>query len=166
MRDFKFFNDSRKPTTNKPEIVDIDIPEESHKNESDLPEGMPLTNRLDKMTTEQAKWAIRNGTAWIAYLKEQQASGADVKLVEHKAGFPVEVSAAEKHKAICDILEKVWLDLTDNASRSYLQKEQIPDWVKLLEWAVKAIPLGFEIYRNSIQEQLKGYQKELKGEKN
>ena len=52
---------------------------------SDIPVGMPLTNRLDKMTTEQAKWAIRNGTAWIAYLKEQQASGVDVELVEYAA---------------------------------------------------------------------------------
>ena len=125
-----------------------------------IPEGIPLTNRLDKMTKEQAKWAIRNGDAWIAYLKEQQAAGVDVSLVAHNAQ-PIEVSAAEKHKAICDILEKSWLDLTDNASRSYLKKAQIPDWIKLLEWAIKAIPLGFENYRNSIEKQLKGYQTEL-----
>ena len=125
-----------------------------------IPEGMPMTNRLDKMTTEQAKWSIRNGDAWITYLKEQRADGVDVSLVEPNAE-PVVVSAVEKHKAICDVLEKVWLDLTDNASRSYLKKEQIPDWIKLLEWAIKAIPLGFENYRNSIEKQLKGYQTEL-----
>lgn len=36
----------------------------------DIPSGMPLTNRLDKMTIEQGRWAIRNGDIWIAYLKE------------------------------------------------------------------------------------------------
>ena len=35
-----------------------------------LPAGMPLTNRLDKMTTEQARWAIENGDRWIEYLRE------------------------------------------------------------------------------------------------
>lgn len=40
-----------------------------------VPEGMPLTNRLDKMTTEQARWAIRNGDAWLAYLK---AKGGEI----------------------------------------------------------------------------------------
>ena len=37
----------------------------------DIPPGMPLTNRLDKTTMEQGRWAIRNGDAWIAYLKEK-----------------------------------------------------------------------------------------------
>ena len=37
----------------------------------DIPPGMPLTVRLDKMTREQARWAIRNGDTWIAYLKEK-----------------------------------------------------------------------------------------------
>ena len=36
---------------------------------TDIPPGMPLTNRLDKMTIEQGIWAIRNGDTWIAYLK-------------------------------------------------------------------------------------------------
>ena len=36
--------------------------------ERDLPARMPLTNRLDKMNTEQAVFAIRNGDAWVAYL--------------------------------------------------------------------------------------------------
>ena len=39
----------------------------------DIPPGMPLTNRLDKMTIEQGRWAIRNGDAWIAYLKAKGA---------------------------------------------------------------------------------------------
>lgn len=37
----------------------------------DIPPGMPLTNRIDKMTIEQGRWAIRNGDTWIAYLKEK-----------------------------------------------------------------------------------------------
>ena len=37
--------------------------------DKDVPAGMPLTNRLDKMTREQAVWAIKNGDAWITYLK-------------------------------------------------------------------------------------------------
>ena len=37
--------------------------------EQDIPAGMLLTNRLDKMNVEQAVWAIRNGDAWLAYLK-------------------------------------------------------------------------------------------------
>ena len=100
----------------------------------EIPKGMPLTNRLDRMTTEQAVWAIRNGTAWIAYLKEQRATGVDVNLVEYNAK-PIEVSDADKYKAICDVLEKAWLALTENMARSYLETEQILDWVDTLEWA-------------------------------
>ena len=44
--------------------------------ESDLPADMPLTNRLDKMTKEQARWALANGDAWIAYLEAQAAKNS------------------------------------------------------------------------------------------
>ena len=71
----------------------VDMP-----NDLDIPDGMPLTNRLDLMNVEQGVWAIRNGDAWITYLKEQRASGADVKLVEHNAK-PVDVSEADKYQA-------------------------------------------------------------------
>ena len=37
-----------------------------------LPENMPLTNRLDKMTREQGIWAIQNGDAWIEYLTKNK----------------------------------------------------------------------------------------------
>ena len=36
-----------------------------------IPEGMPMTNRLDILTKEQAIWALENGDAWIAFLKEE-----------------------------------------------------------------------------------------------
>ena len=121
-----------------------------------MPGGMPLTNRLDKMTTMQAKWAIQNGTAWIAYLKEQRSSGVDVQLVEYEA-TPVNVSDAEKYKTICDILESVWLELTDNMCHA-LKPEHIPDWVDTLQWAVKVIPVGYEQQRDILQAELREYQ--------
>ena len=36
----------------------------------EIPEGMPLTNHLDKMTRSQAQWALKNGDAWIKYLRQ------------------------------------------------------------------------------------------------
>ena len=48
-----------------------------------IPGNMPLTNRLDKMTRDQAIWAIENGDAWIAYLKEQSEAGQDVSVIEY-----------------------------------------------------------------------------------
>ena len=40
--------------------------------DNDIPAGMPLTNRLDRMTREQARWAIQNGNKWLAYLRENE----------------------------------------------------------------------------------------------
>ena len=54
-------------------IIPIDIPTVVL-TARDLPAGMPWTNRLDKMTKEQAIWAIRNGDAWIAYLKTKEGT--------------------------------------------------------------------------------------------
>ena len=52
--------------------VDMSVPARSvlRKSAIGIPEGMPLTNRLDKMTLEQGRWAIRNGDVWLAYLRE------------------------------------------------------------------------------------------------
>ena len=124
-----------------------------------IPAGMPMTNRLDKMTTEQANGAIANGTAWIAYLKEQLASGVDVNLVAYDAK-PVEVSDADRYEAICDILESVWLELTENMQH-VLEAEQIPDWVDTLQWAIKALPVGYERHRDIIQAELREYQPKM-----
>lgn len=129
-----------------------------------IPEGMPLTNRLDLMTTEQAKWAIRNGTAWIAYLKAQQASAVDVKLLECDRKT-LELSDAEKYQAICDVLENVWLGLTDNMQHA-LKVEQIPDWFDTLQWAIKAIPVGYEKQCDIIQYELREYQPKMTKPKN
>ncbi|MCY4554495.1 MAG: ATP-dependent helicase [Candidatus Poribacteria bacterium] len=58
----------------------------------EVPEGMPLTNRLDKMTVEQAIWAIRNGDAWLAYLKAKGGEIYPPVVLEQ----PIEVSDADK----------------------------------------------------------------------
>ena len=36
----------------------------------EIPEGMPLTNRLDRMTRPQALWALENGDAWVKHLRQ------------------------------------------------------------------------------------------------
>ena len=58
----------------------------------EVPEGMPLTNRLDKMTVEQAIWAIRHGDAWLAYLKAKGGEIYPTVVLEQ----PIEVSDADK----------------------------------------------------------------------
>ena len=45
--------------------------EEHAKSELQIPENMPLTNRLDKMTREQAIWVLQNGDAWVEYLAQR-----------------------------------------------------------------------------------------------
>ena len=122
---------------------------------NDLPFAMPLTNRLDKMTVEQARWAIANGTAWIAYLKENKGE------VYQPSAKPVEVSDAEKYQAIGDVLENVWLDLTDNMARSYLATEQIQAWVDTLEWAITFCPNETDeckAFINVTKDELEAYQ--------
>ena len=145
---YRFFNTDQKP---KGEVVSFDMP--APLTESDLPEGMPLTNRLDKMTRAQATWAIENGDAWIAYLK---ANAGEV--YQHQKSEPNPQSDADKYKSICDLLENVWLDLTDNMKRGYLTPAQKIEWVATLEWAIKALPEGYEIQREIFQDELAEYQ--------
>ena len=38
----------------------------------EIPDGMPLTNRLDKMTSDQARWALCHGDVWMVYLKRKR----------------------------------------------------------------------------------------------
>ena len=51
-------------TTNNPEQDWTEL-------EKSMPPDMPLTNSLYSMTREQARWAIRNGKAWLAYLESK-----------------------------------------------------------------------------------------------
>ena len=129
-----------------------------------MPGNMPLTNRLDKMTRDQAIWAIENGDAWIAYLKEQRADGTpDVSVIEY-GEQPVQngtVSDADAYKAICEVVDRVWKGLTDNMKRKTLRKNQIPEWVEILQWAIKALPVGYERQREIMENELKTYQEQL-----
>ena len=135
-----------------------DCMETGPKNETltaaDLPANMPLTNRLDKMTCEQARWAIDNSAAWIAYLKANDGE------VYQPSAKTVEVSDAEKSQAICDVLENVWLDLTDNMKRSYLETDQIPAWVETLHWAIKVLPSAYHSLHKAVKIELETYQQE------
>ena len=75
-------------------------------------------------------------------------------------GHPVQVSDADKFQAICDVLESVWLGLTENMQHA-LKVEQIPDWVDTLQWAIKVLPVGYEKQRDIIQAELRGYQPKM-----
>ena len=124
-----------------------------------MPGNMPLTNRLDKMTRDQAIWTIENGDAWIAYLQEQSEAGQDVSVIEY-GEQPVQngtVSEADAYKAICDVVDRVWKGLTDNMKRKTLRNNQMPDWVSTLEWAIKNLPVGYERQRDIFQEELQQY---------
>ena len=147
---------------NSKAIPDLSVPSQAELplTASDLPRNMPLTNRLDKMTVEQARWAIQNGTAWIAYLK---ANDGEVYQPDAKN---VEVSDADKYQAICDTLSRVWLDLTDNMKREYLRPDQDPVWVDTLQWAVSVIPDCYKKQREIIQNELDAYRTRLAKTKN
>ena len=99
--------------------------------DSDIPKGMSLTHRLDKMTTEQARFAVQTGDAWVTYLQAN-----DGAVYQSTGAASVEVSPAEIYKAICDTLENVWLALTSNMKRCDLGTEQIKEWCETLQRAV------------------------------
>ena len=119
--------------------------------ESEIPAGMPLTNRLDKMTREQAVWTIRNGDVWLAYLR---VHGGEVYAGE--SASDIEVSPADQFKAICETLNRVWWALV--GERDTLRSEQIPEWIDTLRWAVSAMPAGYERHREIIQSELERWQ--------
>ena len=159
MRDFKFFNDKRQPTgaTEPSNPVKSDVFLET------MPGNMPLTNRLDKMTPDQAKWAIENGDAWIAYLKEQSEACQDVSVIEY-GEQPVQngtVSDADAYKTICDVVDRVWKGLTDNMKRKTLRADQRPDWFSILEWAIKVMPEGYERQRDILMDELKTKRRQI-----
>ena len=125
--------------------------------DSDIPAGMPRTNRLDKMTTEQGVWAIHNGDAWITYLRAN-----DGEVVEYPRAKDIKVSPAEVHKAICQTLENVWCVLTNNGDRSALEStQQIAEWVDTLQWTLAVIPNGYERQREVIELELDKYHSTL-----
>lgn len=90
---------------------------------------------------------LRNGDAWIAYLK---ANGAEV--VEYTRSSAVEVTPAELYKAICDTLEKVWLALVGKCRD--LGADQMAEWVDTLQCAVEVMPSGHESALMVVQAEL------------
>lgn len=123
--------------------------------EADLPENrFPLTNRLDKMTTEQARWAIENGDAWLEYLKAN-----DGEVIEHIPETPeVEVSDAEKRDAIFSVLGRVEATVIDKHEKVLPQHET--EWVETLEWALSEMPACFESIRRFLEQELEDVRKE------
>ena len=115
--------------------------------ESDIPAGMPLTNRLDKMSREQAIWAIQNGGTWLAYLKAH--SGA---VYAGESASDIEVSPADQFKAICETLNRVWWALVGKGDT--LRSEQIPEWGDTLNWALEVLPVEYDRHREIIQSEL------------
>ena len=117
----------------------------------DIPSGMPRTNRLDKMTTVQARWAIQNGDAWLAYLK---SNGGEV--YQSTGASETELSDAEKYQCICKVLDRVWLALAGN--RVSLPASSLNEWCDTLRWALGVFPKGYEGPRGVIEAELDRYQ--------
>ena len=120
--------------------------------DADIPHGMPLTHSLEKMTFEQGIWAIRNADAWLAYLK---ANGGE--LYQTIPVVDVKVSDKEKYEAICSVLEKVWLEMTENCQKSLLDPEDVPKWLEILKWADGVIPASYTSARKVIQSDFEFY---------
>ena len=112
-----------------------------------LPADMPLTNRLDAMTSEQARWAIQNGDAWLSYLK---ANGGEV--VEHIPAPEVKVSDAEKRDAIFSVLGRVEASVLDKHGGVIPQHQT--EWVETLEWALSEMPACFVSIRRFLEQEL------------
>ena len=117
--------------------------------DSDIPKGMSLTHRLDKMTTEQARFAVQNGDAWVTYLK---ANGGEV--YQSTGVSETELSDVEKYQCICQVLDRVWLSLTGNMKRRDLDPSSLNDWVDTLQWAIEVTPSGYEGPRGVIEAEL------------
>lgn len=115
---------------------------------SDLPADMPLTNRLDALTAEQAQWVLQNGDAWLPYLK---SNGGDV--TEYEPFIEVELSDAEKRDAIFSMLRRVESSAIDK--RGEILQDHKTEWVEMLEWALSEMPTCFGSIRRFLEQELK-----------
>ena len=70
----------------------------------------------------------------------------------------IEVTPAAVYRAIGDVLENVWLALTDNMQRPDLEPDQVSEWVDTLEWAVEVMPKGYERHVEIIKAELDYWQ--------
>ena len=119
--------------------------------DSDIPR-MPRTNRLDKMTTAQARWALNHGDAWLVYLKSN-----DGGVYQSTGASETELSDVEKYQGICKVLDRVWLSLTGNMKRRDLDPSSLNDWCDTLKWAIEVMPSGYERQRGVIELELNRY---------
>ena len=114
----------------------------------DVPAGMPLTNRLDEMTREQAIWAIRNGDAWLAYLKSKGVS------IFESGNQTDQVLDADKYEAISRTLDRVYIALKKSA---HTQDEKAAAWLDTLKWADDQVPESYDSLRKHLLEEIKVY---------
>ena len=128
------------------EFSNPELPPPSVLTAEDLPADMPLTNRLDKMTSKQAHYAITNGDAWLEYLKAN-----DGEVIEHPP-IEVEVSDTEKRDAIFSVLGRVEATVVDKQG-AVLSKHQA-EWVETLAWALSEMPEVFVSIRRFLEQKL------------
>ncbi|MCG9132732.1 hypothetical protein J5I95_13725 [Candidatus Poribacteria bacterium] len=117
--------------------------------ELDIPAGMPLTNRLDRMTIEQARFAIQHGDAWLSYLCEHRGEmlgevrnltgstpsvpKAPCVTVGSENGKPNALPAAEHDTEVSDPaaaaevyqLFNSGVDITEIANRTGLTRQEV-----------------------------------------
>ena len=113
----------------------------------DLPPGMPLTNGLDKMTTEQARFAIQNGDAWLEYLKAN-----DGEFIESESSIEIAGSDADKKSSILKTLARMEQKVKFPSGRIKVGMDK--SWREILEWALSVMPACYESTRQIISEEL------------
>ena len=69
----------------------------------------------------------------------------------------IEVTPAAVYRAIGDVLENVWLVLSDNLQTD-LEPDQVSEWVDTLEWAVEVMPSGYKRHVEIIKTDLDYWQ--------
>lgn len=129
------------------EFSNPDLPPQPTLTAADMPADMPLTNRLDKMTSDQARWAFENDDAWLTHLR---ANGGEV--VEFAPVIEVEVSDAEKRDAIFSVLGRVEASVIDKQGN--VMPQHHPEWIETLGWALEMMPTCFESIRRFLEQEL------------
>ncbi|RKU25876.1 hypothetical protein C6499_14200 [Candidatus Poribacteria bacterium] len=136
------------PTPAPPEIVPIDTnPDTDVRPKPDpiakMPVGMPLTNRLDKMNIEQARWAIVNADTWIKHLKEQGGEiyeGSDTKPKLQK-----KIPTERLKNIINNMGHRV------NNDRNATTEQKLAGWIDILKWALPLIPDDEQHFKSIVQ---------------
>ena len=85
--------------------------------------------------------------------KIEQGSVTPITENESVSVQGIEVKPSEVYKAIGDVLENVWLSLTDNMQTD-LTSEQITEWVEVCQWACAVMPSAYERQREIVEAEL------------